>query len=87
MALDGCGEQLPGARRLAPLERGDSRLKKLFPFTLTLGDRASGAFDVGAGARMRAIEKQHPRPDTDCELMLSVEIMVEAGEEQFLDSR
>jgi hypothetical protein len=34
-----------------------------------------------------AIEKQDARPDTDGELVLSVEIMVETGEEQLLDSR
>ena len=59
----------------------------ILALTLTLRDGAARALDVGAGPRMAAVEEQDARPDADCELVLSAEIMVESGEEKLLDSR
>ena len=85
-ALDRGVQQPPRIRRVAALERRGSRLQQL-PFALPLGDRATGTFDVGASAGVAAVEKEDARPNADCQLVLSVEIMVEAGEEKLLDSR
>ena len=63
------------------------RVQQLVPFALAFGDRRAGALDVGPGPRVAAVEKEHPRPDVDRELVLTVEIVVESGEEQLLDSR
>ena len=50
---------------VAATERGDAVLQQLFGFALPLGQRAAGALDVGARARVAAIEKQRARPDVD----------------------
>ena len=87
MPFDGGRQQLSRVRGVAALERGHTGLQQFLAFALTLGDRAAGALDVRAGARVRPIKKEDTGPDADCELVLSAEIMVEAGEEEFLDSR
>src|SRR5260221_14402671 len=62
-------------------------MEQLFAFTVPLGDRAARPLDVGAGPRVAAVQEEDARPDADCELMLSAEIIVEARQEQLLDSR
>ena len=86
-ALDRRGQQAPGVVGVAAGERGGPGLEQLFPFALPFGDGAARPLDVGAGPRVAAVQEQDPRPDTDCQFVLSAEIMVEAGEEQLLDSR
>ena len=86
-AFDGRGQQAAGVLGVAAGERRGAGLQQLFPFALPLGDRAARALDVGAGPRVAAIEEEDARPHADCQLVLSAEIMVEAGEQQLLDSR
>ena len=54
---------------------------------MPLGDRAARALDVRAGPRVAAVQEQDTRPHADRQLVLTVEIMIEAGEEEFLDAR
>ena len=72
---------------VAAVERGDAVLQQLFRFALPLGQRAARALDVGAGARVAAIEKQRARPDVDRLLVLRGEVMVEADQQELLDLR
>ena len=87
MAFDGGGQQFARPRGVAALECGCAGLEQFFAFALPLGDGAAGAFDVGAGARVRTIQEEDAGPDADCELVPSAEIMIESGVEQLLDSR
>ena len=52
---------------------------------LLLRLRAARAIDVGAGAIVIAIEKEHPGPEVDRLLELTGEIVIEAGDQQILD--
>ena len=85
-ALDGRGEQRPRGPRIAAIERGRAGLQELVALALPLGDGAARPVDVGLGPRVAAIEKEHPRPDADGELVLSDEIVIEAGEEELFDA-
>jgi hypothetical protein len=62
-------------------------MQEFVTFPLALGDRRPRTLDVGAGAGVRAIEEEDARPDADRELVLSVEVVIETGEEELLDSR
>jgi glutamate formiminotransferase / 5-formyltetrahydrofolate cyclo-ligase len=73
--------------RLAAIERGYPVVQQLFRFTLSLGERAASAIDVGTGAGMITVEEQRSRPDVDRLIVLSGEIVIEADEEQLLDLR
>src|SRR5262249_38722594 len=73
--------------RFAAIERGYAVVQQFFRFTLSLGERASSAIDVRAGAGMIPVEEQRSRPDVDRLIVLSGEIVIEAGEEQLLDLR
>ena len=72
---------------VAALERRDAVLQQLFGLALPLGQRAARALDVGARARVAAIEKQRARPDVDRVLVAGGEVVVEADEQQLLDLR
>jgi glutamate formiminotransferase len=72
---------------LATIERGYAVVQQFFRFPLSLGERASSAIDVRAGAGMIAVQEQCSRPDVDRLIVLSGEIVIEAGEEQLLDLR
>ena len=85
--LDGGCQQAPGSDSIAALKRGLPCLQQLLAFPLTLGNGAARAFDVRPRTRVTAIQKQHARPDADGELVLSVEVMVQTGEQQLLDAR
>ena len=67
------------------MEGRDAVLQQLFGLALPLGQRAARAFDVGAGTRVVAIEKQRARPDVDRLFVLAGEVVIEAGEQQLLD--
>src|SRR4029078_4612458 len=80
-------QQPAGILGIAAAEGGGAALQQLFPFTMPFGDGAAGAVAIRTGACVAAIEEQDARPDTDGELVLTVEIMVEAREKQLLDPR
>jgi hypothetical protein len=61
-AVQGITQQPPRALDFSALERGDSLMQQRFGLTLSLGLGAAGTFDVGTGAVVMPIEKQHPRP-------------------------
>ena len=69
------------------MERRGAGVDELFPFALALGNRAACTLDVRPRARMAAVQEQDAGPDVDGKLVLSGKIMVEAGQEQFLDAR
>ena len=85
--LDGGQQQAPRFGAVAVVERRHALLEQFFRLALALGERAARAFDIGAGTRVAAIEKQRPRPDIDGRLVLRGEIVIEADEEQLLDLR
>jgi glutamate formiminotransferase / 5-formyltetrahydrofolate cyclo-ligase len=62
-------------------------VQQFFRFTLSLGERASGAIDVRTGAGMIPVEEQRSGPDVDRLIVLSGEIVIETGEEELLDLR
>jgi hypothetical protein len=62
-------------------------MEQLLRFTLTFGQRAPGALDVGTGAVMVALEEHDSRPDADRVLVMTREIVIEPGKKQLLDSR
>ena len=59
----------------------------LFGFALTLGERTSCPLDVGAGARMVAIEEERAGPDVDGEVVVRGEIMIETDQQELFDFR
>ena len=70
-----------------PLKRGRPRVNELFGLALALRNGAPRTLDVGACARVPAIDEQRPRPDVDGELVLSGEVIVETAEQQFFQTR
>src|SRR5690242_14350135 len=86
-ALDSRRQQLPRANGVATLKRGRAGLQQLFTLALPLGDRTARPLDVGACTRVTAIQKQDARPNTDCQLVLSAEVVIEAREQQLFDAR
>ena len=72
---------------VAAAERGDAVLQQLFGLALPLGQRAARALDVGARARVAAVEEQRARPDVDGVLVVGGEVVIEADEQQLLDLR
>ena len=86
-ALDRRRQQRARGAGIAAIERRGAGVQQLFAFALALGDRAARALDVRLGPRMAAIEEQDARPDADGELVLSGEVVIEAGEEELFDAR
>ena len=84
-AVDGRPQQSPRFRALAAIERRHAVVQQLFGLPLTLRERTARPFDVGAGTRMAAIEKQRPRPDVDRLVVVGRKVVIQAGEEQLLD--
>jgi hypothetical protein len=68
--LDSRGQQPARRTSIASVERRDARVQQLLAFALALGERPTGSLDISPGARVAAIEKQHPGPDADRQLVL-----------------
>ena len=76
--------------RLVDLARvvcDDAVVKTFVGLALPLGKRAASPLDVGTRTIVMTVEKNDARPDADCALILSAEIVIESGEEKLLDSR
>ncbi|HEX7139879.1 MAG TPA: hypothetical protein VF219_18650, partial [Vicinamibacterales bacterium] len=78
-------QQSPRLGLVATLKRRQAFVEQLFGLTLTLRKRAASPFDVGAGPRVIAIEKQRPCPDVDRMLVLGSEVVIQADEEELLN--
>ena len=64
----------------------DAGVDELLALALAFGQRAARALDVGAGAAVAALEKHDARPDVDRLLVVAVEVLIEAGEQQLFDA-
>ena len=80
-------EQPSRFARFAAIERRDAVVQQLLGLALPLGQRAARPLDVGARARMAAIEEQRARPDVDRLFVLGGEVVIEAEQQQLLDLR
>ena len=60
-------------------------MKQFLRLALLFRHRASCALDVRAGARVAAIEEQHPRPDVDGLCVVGGKILIETGKQKALD--
>jgi glutamate formiminotransferase len=85
--LDGQGHERTRLARIAAIERQQAAVQQLVAVPLTLGNRAAGAFDVGARAGVAAVDKEHPRPDVDRLFVLIGEVVGQPGEQQRFDAR
>ncbi len=82
---DGGLQQTTRLARLAAIEGRDAVVQQFLGLALPFGERAASPFDVGAGTRMVAVEKQRARPDVDRLIVVAGEVVIEAGEQQLLD--
>ena len=85
--VDGRRDQRTGFTRVAAIEREKAAVQQFVPMALALGDRAAGAFDVGPGTGMAAIDEQDACPDVDRLLVLVGEVVRQAGEQELFDAR
>ena len=76
---------MPRALGFALVEELAGRGEQLVRPALPLGQRGTGAIDIGAGARVRPIEEQHAGPDVDGVVVPAVEVAVQAVDEQRVD--
>ncbi len=86
-ALDGRGQQAPGALDIAVVEGLESLVHEPFGLTLPLGLRAARTIDVGAGAVVCTIQEEHACPDVDGVIHAAGEVLVETRDEELLDAR
>jgi glutamate formiminotransferase / 5-formyltetrahydrofolate cyclo-ligase len=85
-AIDRGLQQRSRRRLIAALKCGNTGVEQFLTLALPLGNGASGALDVRAGAGVSTIEKQDTRPDIHREIVLAGKVMVEAGEKKLFDS-
>ena len=78
----GFGQQVPGGFGPSLLEQIVARLEHFLRLAVTLGEGRAGAIDVGAGARVVAIEEEDARPDVNRFFVLSGEVPIQAVDEQ-----
>lgn len=84
--LDGIGHEAARQCHIAFVKRFDALMKDGFGFALPLGLCATRPLDVGAGSTVVTIEEQDARPQVDGLFVLGGEILIEAREQQLLDS-
>ncbi len=85
-ALGDCfGQQLARGGRLSLLQERVARVEHFLGAPLAFGDRRARAVDVGAGARVRSIQEQHPGPEVDGFVVPAVEIFVETVDKECFD--
>jgi len=80
-------EQAAGFPAVASANRGRAVVQQGFGFTLPLGLRAAGTFDVGASACVTAVEEERAGPDVDRLVVVASKVVIESGEQQLLDLR
>jgi hypothetical protein len=85
--LDRTGQQVAGALDVSSLERIEPPVQQFLRFALPFSNRLPCALDVGTGAIMIAIQKRDARPDVDRLFVIFCEVMIEPGDEKFLDAR
>jgi hypothetical protein len=78
---------MPRRSGVTTIECRGPGVQELVAFALPFRDRAPRAIDVCLRPRMPAVEEEHAGPDADGQLVLSCEVVVEAGEKQAFDAR
>jgi hypothetical protein len=85
--IDSARKQVACALDISRFVCFESPVQQLLGFALPLGDRGAGAVNVRAGPVVIAVEKHDTRPDVDRLLVVSGEVVIEAGNEKFFDAR
>jgi hypothetical protein len=80
-------EETPCSVCFAALERRGPRVDELFSLSLPLGYRPACPLDVCPRSGMAPIDEQRAGPDVNGKLVLTGEVVVQAIQQEFLDTR